>query len=133
MDLDGVVGHVVQGTKILLQCTVRAARPPANVTWQNGTQFLSKSSERLEMFKTKIDDNVSKRAAILYLRLMQVKPLLPPQFAANFPVAIGITVFSCLLLYSRDIIYILVRLFTSHVKSLNRAHFCMQRVVHEYR
>ncbi|XP_032685634.1 hemicentin-1 isoform X2 [Odontomachus brunneus] len=57
MDLDGVVGHVVQGTKILLQCTVRAARPPANVTWQNGTQFLSKNNERLEMFRTKVHEN----------------------------------------------------------------------------
>lgn len=61
MDLNGVVGHAVQGTKILLQCTVRAARPPANVTWQNGTQFLNESNERLEMFKTKIHENVSKR------------------------------------------------------------------------
>ncbi|EFN82322.1 Titin [Harpegnathos saltator] len=57
MDLNGVVGHAVQGTKILLQCTVRAARPPANVTWQNGTQSLSESNERLEMFKTEIHEN----------------------------------------------------------------------------
>lgn len=66
MDLDGVVGHVVQGTKILLQCTVRAARPPANVTWQNGTQFLSESNERFEMFETKVHENVSKRHDIAF-------------------------------------------------------------------
>lgn len=61
MDLDGVVGHVVQGTKILLQCTVQAARPAANVTWKNGTHFLSENDERFEMFETKIQENVSKR------------------------------------------------------------------------
>ncbi|XP_014473462.1 PREDICTED: hemicentin-1 isoform X2 [Dinoponera quadriceps] len=57
MDLNGVVGHAVQGTKILLQCTVRAARPPANVTWQNGTKFLNESNERLDIFKTEINEN----------------------------------------------------------------------------
>lgn len=66
MDLNGVVGHVVQGTKILLQCTVRAARPPANVTWQNGTQYLSESNERFEMFETKVHENVSKRRDIAF-------------------------------------------------------------------
>jgi len=59
MDLDGVVGHVVQGTKILLQCTVQAARPAANVTWKNGTHFLNEKNERFEMFETKIQENVS--------------------------------------------------------------------------
>ncbi|XP_029660871.1 hemicentin-1 isoform X2 [Formica exsecta] len=57
MDLEGVVGHVVQGTKILLQCKVQAARPAANVTWQNGTQYISESNERFEMFETKINEN----------------------------------------------------------------------------
>ncbi|XP_071647109.1 uncharacterized protein Nrm isoform X1 [Temnothorax longispinosus] len=57
MDLDGVVGHVVQGTKILLQCTVQAARPAANVTWKNGTHYVTESNERFEMFETKIQEN----------------------------------------------------------------------------
>ncbi|KAL6435119.1 hypothetical protein ACFW04_005310 [Cataglyphis niger] len=57
MDLEGVVGHVVQGTKILLQCKVQGARPAANVTWQNGTQYISESNERFEMFETKINEN----------------------------------------------------------------------------
>ncbi|CAL7940719.1 unnamed protein product [Xylocopa violacea] len=57
MNLDGVVGHVVQGTKILLQCTVRAARPAANVTWQNGTDYLDDTSDRFEMFETKVQEN----------------------------------------------------------------------------
>ncbi|XP_018054356.1 PREDICTED: hemicentin-1 isoform X2 [Atta colombica] len=57
MDLEGVVGHVVQGTKILLQCKVQAARPAANITWKNGTHFLSESNERFEMFETKIHEN----------------------------------------------------------------------------
>lgn len=64
MDLEGVVGHVVQGTKILLQCKVQAARPAANVTWQNGTQYISESNERFEMFETKINENVSKHRNI---------------------------------------------------------------------
>ncbi|XP_033342889.1 neuromusculin isoform X1 [Megalopta genalis] len=56
MDLNGVVGHVVRGTNILLQCTVRAARPAANVTWQNGTEYLE-SNDRFEMFETKVQEN----------------------------------------------------------------------------
>ncbi|OAD61864.1 B-cell receptor CD22 [Eufriesea mexicana] len=57
MNLSGVVGHVVQGTKILLQCTVRAARPAANITWQNGTEYLNESNDRFEMFETKVQEN----------------------------------------------------------------------------
>ncbi|XP_034935249.1 hemicentin-1 isoform X3 [Chelonus insularis] len=57
MDVEGVVGHVVSGTKILLECKVSAARPPANVTWYNGTNFLTDDNERFEMFETKIVDN----------------------------------------------------------------------------
>ncbi|XP_025261769.1 hemicentin-2 isoform X2 [Camponotus floridanus] len=57
MDLEGVVGHVVQGTKVFLTCKVQAARPAANVTWQNGTQYLSESNERFEMFETKVNEN----------------------------------------------------------------------------
>ncbi|KAH0948157.1 hypothetical protein HN011_006125, partial [Eciton burchellii] len=57
MGLAGVVGHVVQGTKILLQCKVEAARPAANVTWRNGTQFLNETSERVEMLETKVHEN----------------------------------------------------------------------------
>ncbi|XP_036147089.1 hemicentin-1 isoform X7 [Monomorium pharaonis] len=57
MDLDGVVGHVVQGTKILLQCKVQAARPAANITWKNGTHLLNEDNERFEMFETKIEKN----------------------------------------------------------------------------
>ncbi|XP_011052073.1 PREDICTED: hemicentin-1 [Acromyrmex echinatior] len=57
MDLEGVVGHVVQGTKILLQCKVQSARPAANVTWKNGTHLLSENNERFEMFETKIHEN----------------------------------------------------------------------------
>jgi len=66
MGLAGVVGHVVQGTKILLQCKVEAARPAANVTWRNGTQFLNETSERVEMLETKVHENVSKRRDIAF-------------------------------------------------------------------
>jgi len=65
MDLDGVVGHVVQGTKILLQCMIQAARPAANVTWKNGTHFLNEKNERFEMFETKIQENVSKNNIVI--------------------------------------------------------------------
>lgn len=68
MDLAGVVGHVVQGTKILLQCTVRAARPAANITWQNGTEYLN-ASDRFDMFETKVEENVSISEKILILLL----------------------------------------------------------------
>ncbi|KAK9303054.1 hypothetical protein QLX08_005158 [Tetragonisca angustula] len=57
MDLNGVVGHVVQGTKVLLECTVRAARPAANITWQNGTEVLNESNDRLQMHETKVEEN----------------------------------------------------------------------------
>ncbi|XP_076632490.1 neuromusculin isoform X2 [Colletes latitarsis] len=57
MNLDGVVSHVVRGTKILLQCIVREARPAANVTWQNGTEYLNESNDRFEMFGTKVIEN----------------------------------------------------------------------------
>lgn len=57
MDLKGVVGHVIQGTNILLRCTVSAARPPANVTWYNQTTPLGDDKDRFDMFKTKILDN----------------------------------------------------------------------------
>ncbi|KAK2579264.1 hypothetical protein KPH14_008224 [Odynerus spinipes] len=68
MDLSGVVGHAVQGTKILLQCTVSSARPPANVTWYNGSEPLTTSNEKYELFETKIlENNDSTSKTISYL------------------------------------------------------------------
>lgn len=66
-----MVGHVVQGTKILLQCTVRAARPAANITWQNGTEYLN-ASDRFDMFETKVEENVSIIRKILILLMKRV-------------------------------------------------------------
>ncbi|XP_011497659.1 PREDICTED: titin-like [Ceratosolen solmsi marchali] len=57
MDIKGVVGHVIQGSKVLLQCEVQAARPPANVTWYNGTMIFEKNNSRLDMYETKFTDN----------------------------------------------------------------------------
>ncbi|XP_058791072.1 hemicentin-1 isoform X2 [Phymastichus coffea] len=57
MDIKGVVGHVIQGSKVLLQCEVQGARPPANVTWYNGTEILHRNSSRLDMYETKFTDN----------------------------------------------------------------------------
>ncbi|XP_035734399.1 hemicentin-2-like [Vespa mandarinia] len=68
MDLSGVVGHAVQGTKILLQCTVSSARPAANVTWYNGSEPLTISNEKYELFETKIfENNDSTSKTISYL------------------------------------------------------------------
>lgn len=57
MDIKGVVGHVIQGSKVLLQCEVQAARPPANVTWYNGTRIIEKNNNRLDMYETKLTHN----------------------------------------------------------------------------
>ena len=40
MVLTGVEHHVVEGTKVLLQCIVYGARPAAKVTWYNGTEVM---------------------------------------------------------------------------------------------
>lgn len=40
LELSGVAHHVVQGTNVLLECAVLGARPPANVTWYNGTEII---------------------------------------------------------------------------------------------
>ncbi|XP_068993831.1 uncharacterized protein nrm isoform X18 [Neodiprion pinetum] len=45
MDLSGVVNHVVQGSKVILQCQVQGARPAANITWFNGTEPISIGNE----------------------------------------------------------------------------------------
>ncbi|CAH1396060.1 unnamed protein product [Nezara viridula] len=45
----GVESHVVRGSKVELQCIVQSARPPANVTWYNGTTPLQESSSKLEI------------------------------------------------------------------------------------
>ena len=59
MDIKGVVGHVIQGSKVLLQCEVQGARPPANVTWYNGTEILDRNSSRLDMYDVSLNENVS--------------------------------------------------------------------------
>lgn len=59
MDLNGVVGHVVQGTRVMLECTVLAARPAANITWQNGTEVLNESNDRIQIQEAKVKENVS--------------------------------------------------------------------------
>ncbi|XP_071872880.1 neuromusculin isoform X8 [Bombus fervidus] len=57
MDLNGVVGHVVQGTRVMLECTVLAARPAANITWQNGTEVLNESNDRIQIQEAKVKEN----------------------------------------------------------------------------
>ncbi|XP_015602869.1 uncharacterized protein LOC107271413 isoform X6 [Cephus cinctus] len=68
MDLTGFVDHVVQGTNIVLECTASEAKPPANVTWYNGTTVLTKDNDRLEMLRTEYNlsaDGTSKTTSYL--------------------------------------------------------------------
>lgn len=49
LELSGVVHHVVQGTKVTLECAVLGARPAANVTWYNGSEPISEESLRTDV------------------------------------------------------------------------------------
>lgn len=49
LDLSGVVHHVVQGTKVTLECAVLGARPAANVTWYNGSEPIQEEALRTEI------------------------------------------------------------------------------------
>lgn len=43
--LSGVKSHVVEGSKVLLQCHVFGARPAANVSWYNSSKLIDESNE----------------------------------------------------------------------------------------
>lgn len=43
--LSGVKSHVVEGSKVLLQCHVYGARPEANISWYNSSKLIDDSSE----------------------------------------------------------------------------------------
>ncbi|XP_033213429.1 uncharacterized protein LOC117170634 [Belonocnema kinseyi] len=47
-------GQAVRGSQVLLECSVGAARPAANVTWYNATTPVRNDSKRLDMLETKI-------------------------------------------------------------------------------
>lgn len=55
VELSGVEHHVVQGTKVLLQCEVTGARPPANVSWYNNTNIVQDGVNGLSI-STKVDE-----------------------------------------------------------------------------
>jgi CD80-like C2-set immunoglobulin domain len=42
--LSGVKSHVVEGSKVLLQCQVHGARPAANVSWYNSSKLIDDSN-----------------------------------------------------------------------------------------
>lgn len=42
--LSGVKSHVVEGSKVLLQCQVEGARPAANISWYNSSKLIDESS-----------------------------------------------------------------------------------------
>jgi len=41
--LSGVKSHVVEGSKVLLQCQVEGARPAANISWYNSSKLIDES------------------------------------------------------------------------------------------
>lgn len=43
--LSGVKSHVVEGSKVLLQCHVYGARPAANISWYNSSKLIDDSNE----------------------------------------------------------------------------------------
>lgn len=43
--LSGVKSHVVEGSKVLLQCHVYGARPAANISWYNSSRLIDDSNE----------------------------------------------------------------------------------------
>lgn len=43
--LSGVKSHVVEGSKVLLQCHVKGARPAANISWYNTSKLIDESNE----------------------------------------------------------------------------------------
>jgi hypothetical protein len=43
--LSGVKSHVVEGSKVLLQCQVFGARPAANISWFNSSKLIDESTE----------------------------------------------------------------------------------------
>lgn len=50
--LSGVKSHVVEGSKVLLQCHVYDARPAANISWYNSSKLID-SSNLLTTISTK--------------------------------------------------------------------------------
>ncbi|KAK6619010.1 hypothetical protein RUM44_003392 [Polyplax serrata] len=62
MVLTGVEHHVVQGTKVLLQCIVYGARPAAKVTWYNGTEEMR---EDFVSTNSAVKENHDNRLAII--------------------------------------------------------------------
>uniref|UniRef100_A0A336JZG9 CSON005257 protein n=1 Tax=Culicoides sonorensis TaxID=179676 RepID=A0A336JZG9_CULSO len=49
IDLSGVEHHVVKGTKVLLQCEVKGARPAANVTFYNNSQIVTDGNKGISI------------------------------------------------------------------------------------
>ncbi|CRK99567.1 CLUMA_CG012880, isoform B [Clunio marinus] len=43
--LDGVKSHVVEGSRVLLQCHVLGARPAANISWYNSSKLIDDSNK----------------------------------------------------------------------------------------
>jgi len=43
--LSGVKSHVVEGSKVLLQCHVFGARPAANVSWYNSSRIIDENNQ----------------------------------------------------------------------------------------
>lgn len=65
-------GQAIRGSQVLLECSVGAARPAANVTWFNGTTPVKNDSKRLDMLETKILESVSYFFPLFYLQIFKI-------------------------------------------------------------
>ncbi|XP_061395466.1 hemicentin-1 isoform X1 [Musca vetustissima] len=51
--INGVEKYTVQGSKVVLTCSVYGARPPVNLTWMNATQTIDPADNDLTEIRTK--------------------------------------------------------------------------------
>ncbi|EDV52815.2 uncharacterized protein Dere_GG16293, isoform G [Drosophila erecta] len=53
ININGVKHHTVQGSKVVLTCDIRGARPAVNLTWYNTTTIISSDENELTEIRTK--------------------------------------------------------------------------------
>ncbi|XP_039230059.1 uncharacterized protein LOC6540104 isoform X14 [Drosophila yakuba] len=53
ININGVKHHTVQGSKVVLTCDIRGARPAVNLTWYNTTTIISSDENEITEIRTK--------------------------------------------------------------------------------
>ncbi|XP_043650485.1 uncharacterized protein LOC122618254 isoform X1 [Drosophila teissieri] len=53
ININGVKHHTVQGSKVVLTCDIRGARPAVNLTWYNTTTIISSDENEITEVRTK--------------------------------------------------------------------------------